>query len=170
MLLRSKTNRVAALVCAAASVPAFSDGQEAPSRATILIKGPASLDVSVAAYDAVRRLREPRCQEILDDFTDAAGRPVRESLGASTPDAYLARLVIRDGEFPRDPSICTSQTVAAFTANGAAVFVCGTTFRRLPPGERANALIHEMLHTLGLRENPPTAIEISRRVRARCGG
>jgi hypothetical protein len=49
------------------------------------------------------------------------------------------------------------------------VFVCGTTFRRLPPGARANALIHEMLHTLGLRENPPTSTEISRRVQARCG-
>jgi hypothetical protein len=36
-------------------------------------------------------------------------------------------------------------------------------------GTRANGLIHEMLHTLGLRENPPTSTEIARRVRARCG-
>ena len=49
------------------------------------------------------------------------------------------------------------------------MFVCGTSFRRLSQGERANALIHEMLHTLGLRENPPGSAEITRRVAERCG-
>jgi hypothetical protein len=29
-------------------------------------------------------------------------------------------------------------------------------------------VIHEMLHTLGLGENPPTTLEITERVRARC--
>ncbi len=30
-------------------------------------------------------------------------------------------------------------------------------------------VIHEMLHTLGLGENPPTSIEITQRVKGRCG-
>jgi hypothetical protein len=64
---------------------------------------------------------------------------------------------------------CASHGAAAFTTNGAAVFVCGTSFHTLGPSARANALIHEMLHTLGLRENPPSSAEISRRVTARCG-
>ena len=64
---------------------------------------------------------------------------------------------------------CASPGAAAFTADGAAVFVCGTSFRRLGPGARANALIHEMLHTLGLRENPPSSAEITRRVAEHCG-
>jgi len=30
-------------------------------------------------------------------------------------------------------------------------------------------VIHEMLHTLGLGENPPTTFEITDKVRGRCG-
>ena len=167
MLLHSKTGRLAVVLCAASFVPVLSAGGEAPSRAaTILITGPAALDVSVAVYHAVLRLREPRCQEVLDDFRDAKGRPLRESLGGSTPEGYLERLVIRNGE---KSGHCASGDTAAFTTSGVVVFVCGTTFRRIPPNARANALIHEMLHTLGLRENPPTSTEIPRRVQARCG-
>jgi hypothetical protein len=105
----------------------------------------------------------------LEDFRDEEGRPPREKLGASTPEAYLAALVLREGEIPRGSGRCASPGAAAFTAGGAAVFVCGTSFRRLSRGERANALIHEMLHTLGLREDPPTSTEITRRVWERCG-
>jgi hypothetical protein len=36
-------------------------------------------------------------------------------------------------------------------------------------GSLAEAMvIHEMLHTLGLGENPPTPFEITERIRARC--
>ena len=58
------------------------------------------------------------------------------------------------------------------------VFVCpaggGQVTSRLAriefqSGSLAEAtVIHEMLHTLGLGENPPTAFEITRRVRNRC--
>ena len=114
--------------------------------------------------------KNPACQQLLDDFTDREGRPLRERLGSSTPDAYLARLVLRDGEIPKGSRRCASPGAAAFTAGGAAVFVCGTSFRTLSRTLRENALIHEMLHTLGLRENPPSSAEISRRVAERCGG
>ena len=116
-----------------------------------------------------RKLRDPACQQLLDDFADREGRPLRENLGASTPDAYLARLTLRDGEIPRGSRHCASSGAAAFTVDGAAVFVCGASFRTQSPGYRENALIHEMLHTLGLRENPPSSAEITRRVAERCG-
>jgi hypothetical protein len=171
MSLRSRTGRLVVLVSAAALVPSFSPGQEVdPNAPTIFVGGPAALDVSRAARDAMRRLQEPGCQRILDEFTDREGRPLRERLGSSTPEAYLARLVLREGEIPRGSGRCASTGAAAFTAGGAAVFVCGTSFRTLGPGARANALIHEMLHTLGLRENPPSSAEITRRVTASCGG
>jgi hypothetical protein len=170
LFLRSKSACLAVLVSAAALVPALSNGDEAdPRAATILVSGPTALDVSVAVRDAVSRLRDNDCQRVLDDFTDREGRSLREALGASTPDTYLLRLVVRDGEIPLGSGRCAVAGSAAFTTNGAAVFVCGTSFRRLTRGARANALIHEMLHTLGLRENPPTSTEIARRVRARCG-
>lgn len=167
---RGKYGRLAVLASAAVLAPTFSLGEEArPDAPVIYVGGPAALDVSRAAREAVRRLREPGCQRILDDFTDREGRPLRERLGATTPDAYLAGLVLREGEIPRGSGRCASTGAAAFTAGGAAVFVCGTSFRKLGPDARANALIHEMLHTLGLRENPPSSAEITRRVTERCG-
>ena len=170
MSLRAKTGRIVVLVSAAALAASFSSGQEVdPGAPTVYVGGPAALDVSRAARDAVGRLQKPACQRVLDDFTDREGRPLREKLGASTPDAYLARLVLRNGEIPVGSGRCASPGAAAFTTDGAAVFVCGTSFRRLGPGARANALIHEMLHTLGLRENPPSSAEITRRVTEHCG-
>ena len=170
MSLRAKTSRIVVLVSAAALAASFSSGQEVdPGAPTVYVVGPAALDVARAAHEAARRLRKPGCQRILDDFADREGRPLRERLGASTPEAYLARLVLRNGEIPVGSGRCASPGAAAFTTDGAAVFVCGTSFRRLGPGARANALIHEMLHTLGLRENPPSSAEITRRVTEHCG-
>jgi len=171
MSLRGKFGRLAVLVSAAVLAPTFSLGEETlPDAPTIYVGGPAALDVSRAAHLAARRLQEPDCQRLLDDFTDREGRPLRERLGAMTPAAYLVGLVLREGEIPRGSGRCASPGAAAFTVDGAAVFVCGTSFARLGRGARANALIHEMLHTLGLRENPPSSAEITRRVTEHCGG
>jgi hypothetical protein len=168
MSLRAEVGRLVAFVSAFALLPAFSRGEEVRA-GSIFVQGPAALDVSRAVREATGRLQQPSCQRVLDDFTDADGRPVRDRLGASSPQAYLAGLVLREGEIPRGSGRCASPGAAAFTAGGAAVFVCGTSFRRLSHGARANALIHEMLHTLGLRENPPSSAEITRRVTERCG-
>ena len=50
------------------------------------------------------------------------------------------------------------------------VWVCGrfpaTQVRE--PAMAESLLIHEMLHTLGLGENPPSSLEITRRVSDRC--
>jgi hypothetical protein len=170
MSFRVWTGGLAVLVSAVAIVPSLSFGQGIGSDTpTIFVGGPAALDVSRAAREAMRRLQEPNCQRLLDEFTDRDGRPLRERLGTSTPSAYLAHLVLREGEIPRGSGHCASRGAAAFTAGGAAVFVCGTSFHKLGQGARANALIHEMLHTLGLRENPPSSAEITRRVVALCG-
>jgi hypothetical protein len=37
------------------------------------------------------------------------------------------------------------------------------------PAFAESIVIHEMLHTLGLGENPPTSLEITRQVQLRCG-
>jgi len=168
MSLRTKAGRAIVVVSAFALLPSAAFAQKA-GKPTILLGGPAALDVSRAARDAMRRLQQPGCQGVLDDFTDREGRSLRERLGSSSPVAHLASLVLRNGEIPVGSGHCLSSGAAAFTANGAAVFVCGTAFHTLGQGARANALIHEMLHTLGLRENPPSSAEISQQVAARCG-
>jgi len=40
---------------------------------------------------------------------------------------------------------------------------------RNDPAYAEMILIHELLHTLGLGENPPTSLEITARVTERCG-
>jgi hypothetical protein len=170
MPLRGKSCRCAVLLPVAFVLAAPSGAQAVePAPHTILVTGPAALDITNALRGALRKLENPACQQLLDDFTDREGRPLRENLGGSTPAEYLARLVVRDGEFPKGSRRCASPGASAFTAGGAAVFVCGTAFRTQPRGLRQNAFIHEMLHTLGLRENPPSSAEITRRVAERCG-
>jgi hypothetical protein len=138
-----------------------------PSR--FFIGGPVALEVVQAFQAAARKLDSPDCQELLTDFEDVGGRALVENLDGRTPREYLADLIIRDGEIPKGSGRCAVPGSAAFTAGGAVVFVCGRNFRAERPGRRATALIHEMLHTLGLRENPPTSAEITAQVEKRCG-
>jgi hypothetical protein len=67
----------------------------------------------------------------------------------------------------------TGATLAATAPGSRVVFVCPAAFvrRTRSDSERAQAtLIHEMLHTLGLGEDPPTSSEITQRVLFRCAG
>ena len=170
MSLRGKSCRCAVLLPVAFVLAAPSAGQAVePDPNAIFVRGPAALDITKALRGALRKLENPACQQLLDDFTDRDGRPLRENLGGATPAEYLARLVIRDGEIPKGSHRCASPGASAFTAGGAAVFVCSANFRTQSRGRRENAFIHEMLHTLGLRENPPSSAEITRQVAERCG-
>ncbi len=54
-------------------------------------------------------------------------------------------------------------------AGSRVVFICPTAFVEGSPEETEAALIHEMLQTLGLGENPSRSRDITARVRARCG-
>jgi hypothetical protein len=175
MSLRGKSCRCAVLLPFAFVLAGAAEAQAVqPDPHAILVTGPAALDITNALRGALRKLQNPSCQRLLDDFTDAEGRPLREHLGSATAAEYLAHLQIHDGEIPKGSHHCASPGAAAFTSGGAAVFVCGTSFATRGRTFRENALIHEMLHTLGLREEPrgggsQTSAEISRRVAERCG-
>ncbi len=121
---------------------------------------------------AREKLSSPACLLVLDDFRDASGRSLSSVLsdaGLSAPE-FLVRLEFRDG---RNEDLCRRGHIDAFTSvGGATVWTCpGGSLRLGGENERAgaNALIHEMLHALGLRENPPMSVEITHRVRDRCG-
>jgi len=121
---------------------------------------------------ATEKLEAPTCHLVLRDFRDTAGRTLAEKLsatGLSAPE-FLARLEFRDG---RNEEPCHRRHVDAFTSvGGSTVWACpGGSLWLGGDNSRsgANALIHEMLHALGLAENPPTSGEITQRVRERCG-
>jgi hypothetical protein len=119
----------------------------------------------------LERLERPECRKVLTEFRDADGRTINrnlESLG-ETPRSYLARIAFREAL----DGTCRDATKIAFARVGRQeVFICGIRFWRVyeadPPYAEA-LLIHEMMHTLGLGENPPSSLEITTRVLKRCG-
>jgi hypothetical protein len=122
---------------------------------------------------AGRRLADPQCSAVLGDFHDTNGQSLAAHLAATslTPTEFLSELWWIDGS---DRVECLRNTMpVAFTTPGRrAIFVCGSRFldQSLLRGEQGEMIvIHEMLHALGLGENPPTSEEITARVRARCG-
>jgi hypothetical protein len=135
--------------------------------------------INRALAGAEDRLREPECQKVLDDFTDRHGRSLRQKLDelGVGPSEYLRTITFRGGSALR---ICDAEHVLMAAYPGRpTVYVCAARGRgvsRLALSMERNlqqaehAVIHEMLHTLGLGENPPTSSEITRHVRRRCDG
>lgn len=128
--------------------------------------------VAGTATVAAAKLRRPECSQVLSDFHEPAGRSLAEVLEERGTNAaeFLANLRFVDGgAVPR----CAGGRVAAAANFGSPIVaVCKATFARVQyetPGLAANVLIHEMLHALGLGEDPPTSEEINRHVMRRCG-
>lgn len=120
-----------------------------------------------AVRGAQRRLERADCQRVLDEFADAAGRTLRTASSAQgpSPDAWLGRIIFRDG---RDAATCTR--AAAFTGVGSrVVFICPRWFTSVSRSEAELIVIHELLHTLGLSELPPTPHQIDQAIARRCG-
>jgi hypothetical protein len=122
--------------------------------------------------EALRRLSDSRCQEILTDFTDPKGRTLDLNLAATGQGlaAYLGWVIFYDG---RSTAPCEDRRTLAWTNPGSrAVLVCWDQFavnQRTNFGYTANTIIHETLHTLGLGETPPDPRVITARVAQRCG-
>jgi len=161
------------LVCAAGAsrAAAADDAPAAPPFRTRGLHDEAGQAVKRALAGADRLLGEPGCQDVLTDFHDASGRTLKEVLDTNEASAqtYLRWIVFTDG---RDSRACRSRgTLAATEPQSRVVFICPTAFveaARATPEEAEATLIHEMLHSLGLGENPPTSREITARVRYRC--
>jgi hypothetical protein len=120
---------------------------------------------------AARKLADPECGRVLSDFSDASGRRLQENLGAlqQTAPGYLELIVFADGHLR---SACAKSKTLAVTHPGSRVVYLCPRFAQTSgqsEGYRENILIHEMLHSLGLEENPPSSNEITLRVQERCG-
>jgi hypothetical protein len=125
--------------------------------------------VARALDGATRKLTLPGCQQLLDEFEDVSGRPLRavlEASGVSAPQ-YLGGVFFYDAP----PAVCRTGALAVTTPGSRAILVCGSRFVaqvRTNPRHAEAILIHEALHSLGLGENPPSSDYITERVRARC--
>jgi len=130
--------------------------------------------VERAILGAQVRLDRPGCRQVFTDFTDASGQPLLATLDATglrAADYVVERVWFVDGS---DTPQCLKATeTAAFTEAGSkVVHVCASRFAKLAHQTTAAEvlIIHELLHTLGLGENPPSSAEITHRVTSRCGG
>src|SRR4029079_8754302 len=113
--------------------------------------------VTRALSGAARLPAQPACQEVLTDFRDASARTLKEVLDTNEVSArgYLRWVVFSDG---RGLKACSNKASLAVTEPGSRViFVCPTAFVEAAwgnPEEAEATLIHEMLHSLGVGENP----------------
>ena len=139
--------------------------------ANVRIRGLARGAVERAVLDASRRLAATSCQKVLSDFVDASGKPLQASLDTlgETAQVYLGRLLFYDGS---SQNLCSAGTIlGATTPGGRIVYVCVSHFADRAGRNASDAdafVIHEMLHTLGLGENPPAPSQITARVMQRC--
>lgn len=123
-----------------------------------------------AVQGAARRLEEPSCAAVLNDFHDGAGRALQDRLAETDldPAAYARTVFFYDGSVE---GRCRRPGVYAFTAPGSRVVRACRSLAWLAAtdGPRAEAVvIHELLHTLGLQEGPPASEEITTAVERRC--
>jgi hypothetical protein len=94
----------------------------------------------------------------LDLVLRSTGRTAQEQLDLLNLESGLGR------------PLCDHGASLAFTQVGSsAVSVCLRPFALLRPPEQDAVLIHEMLHSLGLGENPPESVAITTQVLKRCG-
>ena len=72
------------------------------------------------------------------------------------------------------PNCSTSGSLMAFTEPGSHVIrICGPRFSvsaMRDPALGDIMIIHELLHALGLGENPPASSDVTNQVRLKCGG
>ncbi len=159
----------AILVLAAGAGAAHGDGTDGLVRNARLRQTRDRSLLAEALRGAARRLADPRCQELLGEFQDRVQQPLRDVLngqGVSAPE-FLGRLFFYDGT----ESGCKGRRLAYTEPGSRVVYVCGGEFTSmyLQNASRAEvAIVHETLHCLGLRENPPTWQEINDRVEAAC--
>jgi hypothetical protein len=142
----------------------------ANAKAPYTLTGWDAAAVDRARTGALKRLEHDECRKVFTDFRDKEGRTLEanlEEFGAS-PAEYIGLIPFLDGT---SQPLCRKTKIALVASPGVRrVFVCKTfaDVQLKQPGTAESMVIHEILHTLGLGENPPTSIEITQRVEARC--
>jgi hypothetical protein len=158
-----------AVCLAAAARPSAAPAAESWKRVSLL-EPQATMAVRNALDGALDWLASDGCQQIFTDFHDGAGRPLTERLAELNVSAaaFLRLIVWRDGTFTAQ---CDAGPLAYTMPGSRVVFICSRRFAELTfrnPALGSAVVLHEALHSLGLGENPPTSLQITARVRARC--
>jgi len=124
--------------------------------------------LKAARLGARERLGRPECQAVLTDFESVGGGRLDQVLRASgrTAQEQLDLMVFESG---LGRYACARPVLASTHIHSSVVSICLRPFALARPVEQEAILIHEMLHSLGLGENPPGSVAITKRVMDRCG-
>lgn len=166
MSRRSLVRRLRAAVALTVLAPAT----VSPAGRTVALASVGAATLERARDGAARKLEQAECQRLLVEFRDAEGRALSDNLARfdRSPSDYLRMIPFLDGS---SHPLCRGGRAELFTVMGVPrVFVCPSFVEKQvrDPQTAENMVIHEMLHTLGLGENPPSSGEITRRVNGRC--
>ena len=159
----------------AAREPAAATSEKAVRREQwhlIRIPDPLARRATIAALESASALlADADCRKTLTDFDDGNGRSLADRLSSVAVDVHVYLTMVTFIDDSRHKR-CASGVVV-FTAPGSRVVrVCAGELKRIyaqQPDYVVATIIHEILHTLGLGEDPPSSREITARVRARCG-
>ena len=121
-----------------------------------------------ARLGARERLGRPECQAVLADFESVNGGRLDLVLRSTgrTAQEQLEQLVLGSG---LGRAGCGAGQLAFTRVGSSTVSICLRPFTLLPAAEQDAVLIHEMLHSLGLGENPPESVAITAQIMRRCG-
>jgi hypothetical protein len=124
-------------------------------------------DLKRARDGARERLSDPECLAVLTDFESMNGGRLDLVLRSTgrTAQEQIDLLVFESG---LGRPGCRGRQLAFTQIGSPVVSICLRPFTILPRKEQEAVLIHEMLHSLGLGENPPESVAITERVMARC--
>ena len=167
--MSSKGRRLVGRAVLAVAIPLIAAAASAASK-PLPLTGWDAAAVERARAGAVRRIQDGECRKLFSDFSDAQGRPLQSSLEESgqSPAEYVGSIPFIDGS---SQPLCRDAMVKLAARPGVRhVVVCKAfaDFQLRQPRVAESMIIHEMLHTLGLGENPPSSVEITQRVEARC--
>lgn len=137
----------------------------------VYIPDPVARRASRQALDRARRLLgKPRCRGVLTQLVDTEGHALADRLDTLGVDVqtYATMIVFIDGTRNRS---CAGGVIAFTRPGSRVVHLCSNELKETwqqNPAYVVSAFIHELLHTLGLGENPPSTQEITRRLLQQC--
>jgi hypothetical protein len=124
-------------------------------------------DLKRARDGARARLGDPQCLAVLTEFESVNGGRLDLVL-RSTGRTAQQQLDLLELESGLGRPGCSRGQLAFTRIGSPVVSICLRSFTLLPPAKQEAVLIHEMLHSLGLGENPPESVAITDRVLERC--
>ncbi len=164
--------RTVVLLGAAIALAIAQPSAEVPRWPGVAIMNPSASGIVVWGLEGADHwLKKPECRALFSEFRDLNGRPLTEKLDELQMEAaaYLRQVRFRDGSTTPQ---CERELTLMYTSPGSrVVFVCADQLRQRTQSDpvlKSALVLHEVMHTLGLGENPPTSLFITRRVLDRC--